>query len=60
LLTLGGFVGGPLAGILIQSLGRKPSAILCSLPYVSGLLVSNTLYVGWAMRLVNLDDFVTI
>ena len=32
-----------MAGILIERLGRKPSAILCSLPYVGGLLVSDRL-----------------
>nr|CAB3266213.1 solute carrier family 2, facilitated glucose transporter member 8-like [Phallusia mammillata] len=39
LLTLGGIVGGLMAGVMIQSLGRKPTAILTGLPYIGGLLL---------------------
>ncbi|CAK8688656.1 unnamed protein product [Clavelina lepadiformis] len=39
LVTLGGIVGGILAGFIIQAIGRRLTSILSAIPYIVGLLL---------------------
>lgn len=42
LLNIGAILGGPIAGFLLQSMGRKVSIMACALPFVAGWVLIGT------------------